>query len=209
MHFRLLVTLIQYQHAESVQRPLPPSSRENRQVDDAICGLEAGHKNGPIVRTEALYYHGPPYKCKWTARARTLCVLRNLLLAQCWPRGHQLSRKSLLGFYLFTLGSSGGHRVLQENLWSLLHCLVCGAFRSSKQSSWILFKPFSDNFLFIFDHFYAQQNFYARLYLDVFSIWCVDPLMSSYVLINKLVSDKLLSLLRTAKLLRTALFGCI
>lgn len=67
--FSFLLTEVQQQGGESVKRTLPPlhspPKAEKGQVDDgAICGLEAGHKNGPIVRTEALYYHGAPYKCK-------------------------------------------------------------------------------------------------------------------------------------------------
>lgn len=66
--FSFLLTEVQQRGGESVKRTLPPlhpPKAEKGQVDDgAICGLEAGHKNGLIVRTEALYYHGAPYKCK-------------------------------------------------------------------------------------------------------------------------------------------------
>lgn len=95
----------------------PPNSGEKGQVDDAICGLEAGHKTAslcaqkPSIITE-------PYTNANDQRVPERCACCAICSAgPCGPRGHQLSRKSLLGFYLFTLGSSGATQTeLKENL---------------------------------------------------------------------------------------------
>lgn len=55
----------------------PPCSEEKGQVDGAICGLQAAHKTASLC-AEPFYYYGPPYKCKWPARATRLCMLLNL-----------------------------------------------------------------------------------------------------------------------------------
>lgn len=86
---------------------LAPNSAEKGQVDDAICGLEAGRKTAslcaqkPSIITE-------PYTNANGQRVPERCACCAICTAgPCGPRGYQLSRKSLLDFYLFTLGSSG------------------------------------------------------------------------------------------------------
>lgn len=108
------VILFQQQHGESVRRPLPLSSpraaREKGQVDDAICGLGPGHKTAPLCAQKPSIITGPHTNAN-DQRVPERCACCAVCTAgPCGPRGHQLSRKSPLGFYLFTLGSSWATR---------------------------------------------------------------------------------------------------
>lgn len=69
VHFIFLLTGFQQHLGESVKRPLPlsplrPRSGEKGQVDEAICGLEAGHKTASLCAQKPSIITDPLYKCK-------------------------------------------------------------------------------------------------------------------------------------------------
>lgn len=109
--------------------PLSPSSREKGQVDDAICGLEAGHKTASLCAQKPSIITDRHTNAN-DQRVPERCACCAICTAgPCGPRGYQLSTKSSLQFLFIYSGELRGHtdRTREENLWSLLHlCLVFG-----------------------------------------------------------------------------------
>lgn len=111
----LLIT----QHGESVKVPsptlssLPPSSsREKGQVDDAICGLETGHKTAPLcaqkssIITVPLHTNANEQRVPERCACCAICTARPMRTT--WPSAVQKILARFFFFnYLFTLGSSG------------------------------------------------------------------------------------------------------
>lgn len=144
--------------------PLSPSSREKGQVDDAICGLEAGHKTASLCAQKPSIITDPHTNAN-DQRVPERCACCAICTAgPCGPRGYQLSTKSSLQFLFIYSGELRGHtdRTREETLWSLLHlCLVFG-------STLCLFWQLSVDFRSLLRT--------AHHYLVLFTIWCVDPL---------------------------------
>lgn len=142
MHFcRQLCSM---HHGESAKRPLPlplrspPNSGEKGQVDDAICGLEAGHKTASLCAQKPSIITEPHTNAN-DQRVPERCACCAICTAgPCGPRGYQLSRKSLLGFYLFTLGSSGGHTDRTSGKLVTFIAIVFGIWRTDPSNVFIV-----------------------------------------------------------------------
>lgn len=149
-----VVILFQRQHKKVWGAPSPISpraAREKGQVDDAICGLGAGHKTAPLCAQKPSIITGPHTNAN-DQRVPERCACCAICTAgPCGPRGHQLSRKSPLGFYLFTLGSSRATRTeLCRNTCEVFIALLFVVwFVDSSNVSSCSCKLISDNFLLI------------------------------------------------------------
>lgn len=129
----------------------PRAAREKGQVDDAICGLGAGHKTAPLCAQKPSIITGPHTNAN-DQRVPERCACCAICTAgPCGPRGHQLSRKSPLGFYLFTLGSSRATRTeLCRNTCEVFIALLFVVwFVDSSNVSSCSCKLISDNFVLI------------------------------------------------------------